>query len=280
MNQPASKTQVATKKKLAVSLLDKFAVRYAIDPTTVLPVLRATAFNTGKGNPPATNEEVQALMIVADQYNLNPFTKEIYAFRNKGGGITPIVGFDGWIRLVEAQPAYNGCTFTEGFDTTSIANKEDSPQRGFYYECTMHRKDRAHPTTIREYLGENYRNTDPWNDMPSRMTRMRSYIQCARLTFGFGGIYEQSEGEAIAMGSGVDYISAGGQPGHSKAPAMAASAEEPPINDDQLEQLKEKLAKTGVPDNVVLARFEVGELSELKFHQFPEAMKFVQDNAP
>lgn len=281
----ASSKEVATKDakkdKLRVSLVDKFAQRFNVDSVKIMPILRATAFNTGvtqgKPNPPATDEEVAALMIVADQYHLNPFTKEIYAFRNKGGGITPIVGYDGWVRLVEAQPSYNGCTFTTGFDETTLGGKDDSPQRGFYYECTMYRKDREHATTVREYLTENARNTDPWNDMPNRMLRMRSYIQCGRMTFGFGGIYDQSEGEAIAMGSGVDYIQTG-KP--VTQPAAAASAEEPYCNDDQLEQIKEKLAKTGVPDNLVLAKFEVGELHDLRFGQVMDVLKFIQDNAP
>ena len=34
----------------------------------------------------ANDEQLVALMIVANQYKLNPFTKEIYAFPAKGGG--------------------------------------------------------------------------------------------------------------------------------------------------------------------------------------------------
>ncbi len=33
-----------------------------------------------------------ALMIVADQYGLNPFTREIFAFPDKQNGIVPVVG--------------------------------------------------------------------------------------------------------------------------------------------------------------------------------------------
>jgi len=47
-----------------------------------------------------TNEQMLALLVVADQYRLNPFLNELYAFPDKKGGITPIVGVDGWSRII------------------------------------------------------------------------------------------------------------------------------------------------------------------------------------
>ncbi|WP_032251724.1 recombinase RecT, partial [Escherichia coli] len=41
-----------------------------------------------------------ALLIVANQYGLNPWTKEIYAFPDKQNGIVPVVGVDGWSRII------------------------------------------------------------------------------------------------------------------------------------------------------------------------------------
>ena len=42
-----------------------------------------------------------ALLIVADQYGLNPFTREIFAFDDKRAGIVPVVSVDGWSRILE-----------------------------------------------------------------------------------------------------------------------------------------------------------------------------------
>src|SRR5713226_5092165 len=102
MNQP--KPTAAAGKQVAPSkprLVELFADRYGIAPDRLLHVLASTAFSTGKGEPPPTIEEMQALLVVANEYHLNPFTREIYAFRNKRtGGIVPIVGVDGWIRIV------------------------------------------------------------------------------------------------------------------------------------------------------------------------------------
>jgi hypothetical protein len=67
-------------------------------------------------------------------------------------------------------------------------------------ECVMHRKDRKHPTAIREYLDEVYRNPfngNPWQSHTKRFLRHKTMIQAARLVFGFGGIFDQDEAERI-----------------------------------------------------------------------------------
>jgi hypothetical protein len=66
-----------------------------------------------------------------------------------------------------------------------------------WMECVMHRKDREHPTTIREYLDEVYRepftgNKDgrsytingPWQSHTKRFLRHKTMIQAARLVWG------------------------------------------------------------------------------------------------
>ena len=50
------------------------------DGSDLIETLKATAF---KGE--VTNAQMTALMVVANQYGLNPWTKEIYAFPDKGG---------------------------------------------------------------------------------------------------------------------------------------------------------------------------------------------------
>lgn len=57
----------------------------------LIATLKATAF---KGN--VSDAQMAALMLVAGQYGLNPFTKEIYAFPDRNNGIVPVVG-SGWL---------------------------------------------------------------------------------------------------------------------------------------------------------------------------------------
>jgi phage recombination protein Bet len=160
------------------SALTVLAARLQADPEKLLHTLKSTVF---KG---ASNEEVMALTVVANQYGLNPFTKELYAFPAKGGGIAPMVSVDGWIRIVNDQPQFDGVEF-EYVDT------ED----GKPYSCTasIYRKDRGRPTRVTEFFAECSRNTDPWNKSPRRMLRHKALMQCSRVAFGFSGIYDEDE---------------------------------------------------------------------------------------
>jgi hypothetical protein len=64
--------------------------------------------------------------------------------------------------------------------------------------CIIFRKDRSHPTRVTEYLSECKRGVKPWQSHPKRMLRHKAMIQCARLAFGYVGIFDQDEAERIA----------------------------------------------------------------------------------
>ena len=166
------------------SLLAKFANRFGVEPNKMLNTLKATAF---KGD--VSNEQMMALLIVADQHGLNPWTKEIYAFPDKNNGIVPVVGVDGWSRIINEHPQFDGMEFNDGpADDKGIAE---------WIECVIFRKDRGHAIRAREYYAECKRGTGPWQSHPRRMLRHKALIQCARLAFGYTGIYDQDEAERI-----------------------------------------------------------------------------------
>ena len=164
------------------SLVRKMADKYGVDQDKMLNTLKSTAF---KGN--VSNEQMMALLIVADQYGLNPWTKEIYAFPDKNNGIVPVVGIDGWSRIINSHPTFDGMKFTMDED-------------GKECTCTIYRKDREHPIEVTEYLSECKRSTGPWGSHPRRMLRHKAMIQCARIAFGYVGIYDQDEAERIVEG--------------------------------------------------------------------------------
>lgn len=162
----------------------RMAQRYGVDADKMLTTLKATAF---KGN--VSNEQMMALLIVADQYKLNPWTKEIYAFPDRNNGIVPVVGVDGWSRIINEHEQFDGMSF----EWHSGESKEEDS-----CTCTIYRKDRKHPTSVTEYMAECKRDiAGPWKTHPRRMLRHKAMIQCARLAFGFGGIYDQDEAERI-----------------------------------------------------------------------------------
>jgi phage recombination protein Bet len=167
-------------------LVERTAARVGVDPDKLLVTLKATAFRTGSDKS-VSNEQMLALLAVAERHRLDPFTKEIYAYPDKGGGIVPVVGIDGWIRIANEHPEFDGWEFA--YDP-----KEQAAT------CVIYRKDRSHPTTVTEYVAECRRETDPWKKSPRRMIRNRALAQCVRLAFGFAGIHDDDEAQVIADG--------------------------------------------------------------------------------
>lgn len=161
------------------TLTSKLATRLDMgDGAGLIDTLKATAF---KGQ--VSDAQMTALMVVANQYGLNPWTKEIYAFPDKNNGIVPVVGVDGWSRIINSHPQFDGMDFEQTDESCT---------------CIIYRKDRSHPIKVTEWMGECKRlNVGPWQSHPKRMLRHKAMIQCARLAFGYGGIYDQDEAERI-----------------------------------------------------------------------------------
>jgi phage recombination protein Bet len=166
----------------AKKLTERLAEKFGIDPDNMMKSLRATAFNA----PNISNEQLVALCVVSEQYGLNPWLKEIYAYPAKGGGIIPVVGVDGWARIINSNPAFDGMDFDQTDESCT---------------CTIHRKDRSHPVRVTEWMSEcRKEGIGPWMTHPKRMLRHKAMIQCARIAFGFAGIYDPDEAERVVEG--------------------------------------------------------------------------------
>ena len=150
-----------------------------VDEGNLYQTLKATVFKDAKDD-----SQLATLMIVANQYGLNPFTKEIYALPSRGA-VIPIVSVDGWTRIINDNPNCDGIQFSQDDESAT---------------CTIYRKDRSHPTVVTEYLAECKMNTDPWKKYPKRMLRHKALIQCARVAFGYSGIYDEDEAKRIDGG--------------------------------------------------------------------------------
>ena len=148
------------------------------DPQELVATLKATAF---KGQ--VNDSQLAALLFVAGQYGLNPWVKEIYAFPDRQNGIVPVVGVDGWSRIINNHPQFDGMDFEQDAESCT---------------CIIYRKDRGHPIKVTEWMAECRRaNVGPWQSHPKRMLRHKAMIQCARLAFGYTGIFDQDEAERI-----------------------------------------------------------------------------------
>jgi len=179
------------------TLLAKFGAKYYVDQSKVYETLCKTAFKDA-----TSVEQVVALLVVADQYGLNPFTKEIYAFPDKDGGVVPVVGVDGWNKIAQQHPQFDGIEFNY---SDSLVTPEDGHECPEWIEVIVYRKDRNHPTVVREYIDECYKGprgeyqdgnkkkAGPWHTHTKRMLRHKTLIQGYRTAFGFHGIYDPDE---------------------------------------------------------------------------------------
>ena len=202
------------------SLVTRFAEKYHIEPARLMETLKATAFRQ-RGDVVVTNEQMAALLIVADQYKLNPFTKEIFAFNDKGA-VVPVVSVDGWSRIINEHPSFNGLEFNYADEFVTMPGGKPCPE---WCEVVIHRKDRDRPTIVREYLDEVYQPprgnggfAGPWQTHTKRFLRHKALIQGARIAFGFAGIYDEDEAGRIVEAQAIVV------PGPAPAPTQAAVA--------------------------------------------------------
>jgi len=184
------------------NIMATMAAKFNVPEGEMLSTLKATAF---KGQ--VSDAQMTALLIVANQYGLNPWTKEIYAFPDKNNGIVPVVGVDGWSRIINEHPMFDGLDFEQDDESCT---------------CIIHRKDRSHPIKVTEYMSECNRKVGPWQSHPKRMLRHKALIQCARLAMGYVGIYDEDEAERI--------VEKDVTPRTSSAPAPVANYPEADFN--------------------------------------------------
>lgn len=236
--------QIATIERPRSVLVD-MATRYGMEPAAFEATVRATVT-------PATTsrEEFAAFLLVAKEYNLNPLTKEIYAFPKRGGGIVPIVSVDGWTSLVNSHGACDGFEFEM---------EHDADGELVSCTCRMYRKDRSRPVVVTEYLSECIRSTEPWK-MRHRMLRHKSMIQAARYAFGFSGIYDEDEGVRVAEARDASPARAVAPPPPPPPPPASISAPKAPA--EAAETPSQEIARTSPMrplepvDNDMTAYFE------------------------
>lgn len=207
-------TSVTTQPLIPIparSIVTEIAHRFGMEREPFERTLKKTIM---PANVEVNNEQLAAFLLVAREYDLNPFTKEIFAFPARGGGIQPVVSIDGWLKIINAHPQFDGMEFKENFEGTVIVS----------ITCIMHRKDHHYPVIVTEYLSECMRPTDQWKQKPIRMLRHKVTIQAARYAFGFAGIVDPDEADRMVEAGVLEVVT----------PQVATS--------QRLQHLREKIA--------------------------------------
>lgn len=189
------------KEEKSTSLVVRMAQKYGLEPTKLLDTLKHTAFNSVAS---ITNEQMAALLIIAEKYDLDPFRGELHAFPSKAGGVVPYVGVDGYITIINRHDDYDGMEFRESDEIITMPGAKPCPS---WMEVIIHRKGKVVDPPIREYLDEVYvpprtskegRIFDGhWQTHTKRALRHKTIIQGGRVIYGLSGLYDQDEAERI-----------------------------------------------------------------------------------
>jgi len=242
-----------------------------VDAEALMGTLMSTVFADTSG---ATQADLALVLHVANKHNLDPITREIYAFK-ANGRVLPIVGVDGWYKIANSHPQFDGLEF----------EYTDSPDGELVsVTCRVFRKDRKHAIEATEFLSECQKGTEPWKKWPRRMLRHKAAIQAFRMAFGFAGFYEPDEAERIIESSPDDIDT--------------TVVDSTPITDEQYTALNHAIsAAFDLTDGNIRAdatafvgrlkeAFGIDQLDELPSDQFDaclarigDAAKFRNDNA-
>ena len=105
--------------------------------------------------------------------HLDPLLEEIGLAQYEDGQWHVFITIEGCAKLLNQHPQFNGLLFNQA--NTLI---DGVPE---WIECSIYRKDRELPTTVREYYIEVKGETAIWQKMPRRILRHRALQQCVRL---------------------------------------------------------------------------------------------------
>jgi phage recombination protein Bet len=175
------------------NLVQVMSDRFGMLPDEFKRTCKSICFPDGK----ATDEQFYAFLAIARGHDLNPFTREIYAFPRPHSGIQTIVSVDGWMKIINSHPQFDGMEFEDKVEAGKL----------LAITCRIYRKDRRHPVECTEYLRECIRQTEPWQKWPARMLRHKAAIQAARYAFGFAGIIDPDESQRFEETGAIETTS-------------------------------------------------------------------------
>ena len=178
-----------------------------------------------------TQADLERLLMVAERLKLDPLNNEIYAIESqtdpsKKSHIIFVVGVDGWSRIINSHPQFDGMRFIE-----SEPGDDELP---LYFECTIFRKDRKVATSVREYMYEAHTNQGAWLTHPRRMLRHKAMIQCARICFGLSGFYDPDEAQRLTSAKSQARLASQNKGDEYPSPRNSNTASQPKTEQSNL----------------------------------------------
>lgn len=142
----------------------------------------------------ATDAELTVVSGICAQYDLNPLTREAHAFIS-GGKLSVVIGIDGWLRIANRQPNFNGIEYDYEFDGKELLS----------VTTKIHVKGRDFPVCVTEWMDECYQPKSPaWQKFKKRMLRNKSTGQAIRVAFGISEVIDDDEKARITESAPVE----------------------------------------------------------------------------
>ncbi len=116
---------------------------------------------------------ILTVLRMMQSFHLDPLLEEISFTQYEDGQWHVFITIEGCAKLLNQHPQFNGLLFNQA--NTLI---DGVPE---WIECSIYRKDREVPTTVREYYIEVRGENTIWKKMPRRILRHRALQQCVRL---------------------------------------------------------------------------------------------------
>lgn len=172
----------------APPFIQTLASELGVEPEELIATVFRTCMYEG-----ATKAEFHTFLAVASQYQLNPFTGEIYAFPKKGGGIQAIAGANAWNTMNNRQGVYDGRRLFYHYRVGDVMERFETPIDSpalVMVECHIFRKDHGHAEIAFAKMSEYKRNTSPWSTYPTTMLEHKAFIKASKAAFGFAGVVD------------------------------------------------------------------------------------------
>ncbi len=173
---PTLAAETSSNISAAIGIFHKLIAKEIVGAASILEIneLELKAWIDLQIEVPA--KTILALLRTMQHWHLDPLNEEIGFTQYEDGNWHVFISIDGCSKLLNEHSQFNGLVFNQA-DTLI----EGVPE---WMECSIYRRDRIMPITVREYLIEVRNSHDLWQKMPRRMLRHRALQQCVRLALG------------------------------------------------------------------------------------------------
>lgn len=155
----------------------------------------------------ATKSELDTLVHLCQEYQLDPIKKEIY-FLKYGNKTTIITSRDGYLKIANQNPNFNGIISDVVYQGDKLTKKEDGSIQIEYGEdhinfnktkltgafCSVFRKDREKATTVFVSIKDYYKsNSAIWQQYTNAMILKVAEAMALKRAFSISGLVTREE---------------------------------------------------------------------------------------